>query len=257
MSDSARFALHRPEFLDALVRGEEKICALLEGSAFTLGADQILIEADTEHRFVYRLLEGWACRTRLLPDGRNQFILVFLPGDLFAVKSLFITRHTDAVMSLSPIVAERIDYCDLHAAYVKDSDVATRCMWQVMEEERRLHSWVVGLGQGSAEERLALLLMDFRGRLISAGVLSDASLDYEMPLTQGQLAAHLGITAVHVNRVLKEFRDSGIVTVRDGFVSIASLDLLAHRAAPLLDVYERNDPAYVGPHPLGQIGCPK
>jgi len=100
MSDSARFALHRPEFLDALVRGEEKICALLKGSAFALGADEILIEADAEHRFVYRLLEGWACRTRLLPDGRNQFILVFLPGDLFAVKSMFITRHTDAIMSL-------------------------------------------------------------------------------------------------------------------------------------------------------------
>jgi hypothetical protein len=38
------------------VRGEERIAALLKGSAFALGAGQILIEADTEHRFVYRLL---------------------------------------------------------------------------------------------------------------------------------------------------------------------------------------------------------
>jgi len=151
---------------DALVRGEEKICALLEGSALRWVPTQILIETDTEHRFVLPTPRGWACRTRLLPDGRNQFILVFLPGDLFAVKSLFITRHTDAVMSLSPIVAERIDYCDLHAAYVKDSDIATRCIWQVLEEERRLHSWVTGCGPGQREERLALLLVDFRGRLV-------------------------------------------------------------------------------------------
>jgi CRP/FNR family transcriptional regulator, anaerobic regulatory protein len=246
MSDSARFALHRPEFLDALVRGEEKICALLEGSAFALGADQILIEADTEHRFVYRLLEGWACRTRLLPDGRNQFILVFLPGDLFAVKSMFVTRHTDAVMSLSPIVAERIDYCNLHAAYVKDADIATRCIWQVMEEERRLHSWVTGLGQGSAEERLALLLIDFRGRLVLSGTIRKGSLTYPMPLTQNQLADHLGLTPVHVNRVLKSLRQAGIVTVRNGQVDIADLDQLVERASALLDGYERGGSAYGG-----------
>jgi len=246
MSDSARFALHRPEFLDALVRGEEKIGALLKGSAFTLGADQTLIEAGTDHRFVYRLLEGWACRTRLLNDGRNQFILIYLPGDLFAVKSMFVTRHPDAVMSLSPIVAERIDYCDLHAAYVKDSDIATRCIWQVVEEERRLHSWVTGLGRGSAEERLALLLIDFRGRLVLSGTIPNSSLTYPMPLTQSQLADHLGLTPVHVNRVLKSFREAGIVTVKNGQVDIADLDRLAQRASALLDVYERGCSAYGG-----------
>jgi CRP/FNR family transcriptional regulator len=246
MSDSARFALHRPEFLGALVRGEEKIAALLKGSSFTRASGETLIEADTDHRFVYRLLEGWACRTRLLPDGRNQFILIFLPGDLFAVKSMFVIRHTDAVVPVSQIVAERIDYRALHEAYARDSDISTRCIWQVMEEERRLHSWVTSLGQGSAEERLALLLLDFRGRLILSGTLPPDSLSYQMPLTQGQLADHLGVTSVHVNRVLKAFREGGIVTVRDGQVCITDLDRLAQRASSLLDVHERATSAYVG-----------
>jgi CRP/FNR family transcriptional regulator len=246
MSDSARFALHRPEFLDALVRGEDKIAALMKESSSTFAAGTTLIEGNTEHMFVYRLLQGWACRTRLLADGRNQFILIFLPGDLFAVKSMFVTRHPDAVQAISQIVVERIHYRDLHGAYVKDSDVATRCMWQVMEEERRLHSWVVGLGQGSAEERLALLLLDFRGRLVLSGVAEPESLTYKMPLTQGQLADHLGITAVHVNRVLKAFRACGIVTVRDGHVIITDLDALVRRASPLLDPHERVMPEYVG-----------
>jgi CRP/FNR family transcriptional regulator len=246
MPDSARFALHRPEFLNALVRGEEKIGSLLRGSSFSLGPNKTLIEADTEHRFIYRMLEGWACRTRQLTDGRNQFILIFLPGDLFAVKSMFVTRHTDAVISLSAMVVERIDYRELHEAYIKDSDIATRCIWQVVEEERRLHSWVTGLGRGSAEERLALLLIDFRGRLVLSGTIPEGSLTYPMPLTQSQLADHLGITPVHVNRVLKTYREAGIVTVRDGCVSIADLDALAQHASSLLDVYERGKAAYGG-----------
>jgi CRP/FNR family transcriptional regulator, anaerobic regulatory protein len=246
MPDSAKFALHRPEFLEPLMRGESKIASLMRGSSFTMAAGATLIEAGTEHAFVYRLISGWACRTRLLADGRNQFILIFLPGDLFAVKSMFVKRHPDAVQAVSSIVAERAHYKTLYEAYAADSDIATRCIWQVMEEERRLHSWVVGLGQGSADERLALLLLDFRGRLISSGVIDSSSLVYEMPLTQSQLADHLGITAVHVNRVLREFRDSRIVTVRDGQVTISDLDRLADRATPLLDTSERTNPAYVG-----------
>jgi CRP-like cAMP-binding protein len=246
MSDSARFALHRPEFLDASIRGEEKIAGLGKGSELRVPGGYTLIEAESEHPFVYRLLQGWAGRTRLLPDGRTQFILVFLPGDLFAVKSMFITRHPDAVVSLSPLVFERIHYQVLHEVYVKDGDVASRCIWQVMEEERRLHSWVTGLGQGSADERLAMLLIDFRGRLIASKTLAADALAYDMPLTQSQIAEHLGITAVHVNRVLKGFREAGLVTVKDGVVTINDLKKLAHTASALLDVHERGSPEYVG-----------
>jgi CRP/FNR family transcriptional regulator len=246
MSDSARFALHRPEFLGALVRGEDKIAALAKESTITIPARATLVEANTDHQFVYRLLKGWAGRTRSLPDGRNQFILIYLPGDLFAVKSMFLTRHTDAVVAITELYAERIDYRKLHNAYVADSDIAMRCIWQVVEEERRLHSWVVGLGQGSAEERVALLLTDFRGRLILSKTIASGSLSYNMPLTQVQLADHLGITAVHVSRVLKDFRGRGMVTVRDGRVKIANLAMLAQCASPLLDAYERVNPAYIG-----------
>jgi CRP/FNR family transcriptional regulator len=244
MSDSARFALHRPESIDALVRGEDKIAALMRGSAFRIDSGRTLIKANTEHSFVYRLLEGWVCRSRLLQDGRSQFILVFLPGDLFAVKSMFVRRHPDSVVTLSAAVIERIDYRRLHSAYVCDGDIASRCIWQVMEEERRLHSWVVGLGQGSAEERMALLTVDFRGRLILSGVLAADATDFEMPLTQQQLAAHLGISPVHVNRVLRSLRERHVVTVREGRVSIHDLAALTQLASSLLDVHEHTAPAY-------------
>ena len=245
MPDSARFALHRPEFLTPLLRGEAAIAALMNKGRLEFAAGRTLIEAETEHPFVYRLLSGWAARTRRLQDGRSQFILIFLPGDLFAVKSMFITRHTDAVHMLSKGVVERVHYQELYQAYAENPDVATRCTWQILEEERRLHSWVVGLGQGTAEERVALLLLDFRGRLTLSGTIAEEAQTYEMPLKQAQLADHLGITPVHVNRVLKSFRESGIVSVRDGKVTIHDLAALSDRAAPLLDTYEKSTKQYV------------
>jgi CRP/FNR family transcriptional regulator, anaerobic regulatory protein len=246
MSDSARFALHRPDLRESLEAGERKIAALLKGRAREYSGSRILIEANTEHDYVYRMLRGWACRIRTLRDGRDQCILIFLPGDLFAVKSMFVARHPDTVRLLAPSMVERIHYKELLQAYGADTDVAHRCIWQVIEEERRLHNWVVGLGQGSAEERLAMLLVDFHGRLALSGTIEPNALTFEMPLTQVQLADHLGVTAIHVNRVLKSFRENGIVVVRDGKVSIRDLDGLMRIAGPLLDPYERTAPEYRG-----------
>jgi CRP/FNR family transcriptional regulator, anaerobic regulatory protein len=246
MSDSARYALHRPELREPLDRGEAKIKALMAGSRTEARAGDLLIEANTEHRWVYRLVTGWASRSRILPDARDQCILVFLPGDLFAVKSMYVQRHMDDVIVLADSVLERIDHRELLAAGNADPDIAVRCTWQMLEEERRLHSWVTGLGVGSAEERLALLLTDFHGRLALGGVIARDASSFQMPLTQVQLGQCVGITAVHVNRVLKTFREDGIVTIRDGEVRIADLERLAKVAFPLLDTYERRTSEYVG-----------
>jgi len=248
MRDPARFAHHRPDLESSLLAGEDKLQQLMRdaGSRMDLPAGRVLIRAGTDHEFVYRLISGWACRTRSLSDGRDQLILVFLPGELFAVKSMFTSCHFDEVRTLSDAVLQRIHYKELHRAFTTDVDLTNRCIWQVVEEERRLHSWVFGLGQGSAEERLALLVIDFRGRLALSGVIERNALTYRMPLTQAQLADHIGITAVHVNRILKTFRESGIFSIREGEVVITNLEELTRRAYPLLDAYERRTPEYVG-----------
>ena len=246
MSDSARFALHRPELHESLLRGEEKIIALMQGGASSLRAGHELIPIGTDHQYVYRLVEGWACRTRQISDGRDQTILLFLPGDLFAVKSMFVTRHPDSVRVLTQSVVERLSYQVLYKAFREDADIANRCIWQVVEEERRLHNWVVGLGQGSADERLAMLFVDLHGRLARSRTIPADALQFPMPLTQVQLADHLGLTPVHVNRVLRAFREGGVLSLRDGHVVIESLDKLTHLAYPLLDPFERTTAEFMG-----------
>ena len=244
MMTAARFMLHRPELVGSLLRGEEKISGLMKGSVLSLPAGRVVVQADSDHEYVYRLRSGWACRNRSIADGRDQFILIFLPGDLFAVKSLFVTRHPDRVQTLSNVVIERIHYAQLQEAHARDVDIANRCLWQVIEEERRLHSWVFGLGQGSAEERLALLLIELRGRLILAGNLPEGALSFEFPLTQVQVSEHLGITPVHTNRIVKSFRERGIAVFRNGEVSIRDFAGLRRLAEPLMDGYERTTAQY-------------
>lgn len=243
MPDSARYALHRPEIAQPLQRGEDKIIALMRQTTRRFSAGSTIIQADTEHSLVYRIRSGWAGRIRTLPDGRSQYILIFLPGDLFAVKSMFVTRHMDAVAALSDLTVEQVDQRALRAAYDSDADISLRCSWQLVEEERRLHSWVVSLGRGSASERMAVLLLDFRGRLELSQTIAPQAMTYELPMSQEQIADHLGISAVHVNRVLKDLREANIASVRGRRVKIMDFEALSALAYPLLDTFERSSPA--------------
>jgi CRP/FNR family transcriptional regulator len=103
---------------------------------------------------------------------------------------------------------------------------------------------MVGLGRGNAEERMALLLLDLHGRLALAGQIDAAATGYDCPMTQQQVADLLGLTNVHVSRVLRTLREERIATMRAGRVQITDLARLGKLAHPLLDVFEHAEPAY-------------
>lgn len=255
MPDSAQFALHRPEVSTDLQRGERKIIDLMRNTAVVLPPGKTLFQANGQSDYVYRLVDGWACRSCTLDDGRKQLILIFLPGDLLAIKSLLAQSFGDNAHTLSAAVVERVDRRTLLRAFREDADIATRCLWQVIEEERRLQRWIIGLGQASAEERLAMLLIDFRCRLALSGKIAADSLTFRMPLTQVELADLLGLTPVHVNRVLKSLREQGIATLRSGQVTILDWESLRRCARHLLDTYEQTTLHYAGAIPTG-VACP-
>jgi CRP/FNR family transcriptional regulator len=233
------FVLHRPELTENLERGDEKLRRLMAAQTRTIAAGTAFVVQEAEHPFIYRLQSGWAARVRTLPDGRKQAILTFLPDDLFAVKSLFVASHGDAIEALSDIAVEFIDHRKLREAYEADPDIAMRCNWQVVEEERRLHNWIVGLGQGSADERMAGVLLEWQQRLARSKQIAPDASEYSMPMTQEFLGTLLGITTVHVSRVLRKFREEGLAAIRGGKVQLLNMPALERIASPMRDDFER------------------
>src|SRR5262245_55122115 len=120
----AHFVTLRPQLVPSLARGDGKLKALMQESVRSVPAGHVLIRGGSDHEYIYRLRSGWACRNRAIADGRDQIILIFVPGDLFAVKSLFLTRHPDSVQMLSGAVVERVHQEKLREAYSADADIA-------------------------------------------------------------------------------------------------------------------------------------
>ena len=203
--------------------------------AFGRGAK--IIEEGEPHCYVYWLRTGWVARTRQLPDERNQIIAVFLPGDFFGVKSIFLARQPDALEALSAVTVEFLDHRQVLKLSRDDPDIAARLWWQVCEDQRRLHTWVAGLGRGNAEERIAAMALDFRVRLRRAGFVGES---FRLPMTQQQMADYLGLTIVHVNRVLKRLRDTDAISVSKGRMIIRNVQVVEQLARAIQDVFDRN-----------------
>ncbi|MGV7032498.1 Crp/Fnr family transcriptional regulator [Methylobacterium symbioticum] len=227
--------LHRPELTASLALGDAAFDALLTDPPRVFRAGTAIVAQGERHDYVYRLRTGWVARIRELTDGRSQYLLVFLPGDIFGVKSMFVLHQPDAVVALSDVTVDRVEYQRLKAAFDGNPDLATRCAWQITEEERRLHNWVVSLGQGSAEERIAYVLREFSERLAGSDPGGKSVREFAMPLTQEQLGNVLGLTPVHVNRVLRRLRQEEIVSVRNRMVRIVNPEALERIARPLQD----------------------
>ena len=89
-------------------------------------------------------------------------------------------------------------------------------MFQLSDNERQVHNWLAALGRGRADQRIATLLLDLHGRLYRTGPANGDG--FSIPITQDQIADHLELTRVHVNRVLRRLSDAGIATevVMDG-----------------------------------------
>ena len=91
---------------------------------------------------------------------------------------------------------------------------------------------------------MASLLLELYRRLSLIGMASDYQL--EVPLTQDQLADVVGVTAVHVNRVLRELETRGLITRRMHHITLINIDALGEIAAPIERRHVR-DPDWLPP----------
>jgi CRP-like cAMP-binding protein len=240
---SVDFPLHRPELLGVLANGDKTLRDAMKPPA-ARRKSEVLLRTGEAGKAVYRVESGWVARSRQLEDGRRQLIGVLLPGDLVAVEAVLFARQPDTIECLTEAAVQAIDHQSLRALMTTDAAVAIRVMFHLAEEQRRHQNWIAALGRGHADERIATLLLDLHGRLHRAG-LADAEC-FELRMTQQEIADHLGLTLVHVNRVLRRLRDANLITVNKGSLKIENLAALSRLAAPLQDIFERSRPEFGG-----------
>lgn len=189
-----------------------------------LGAREDIVREGDRPRHVNLILTGYACRYKMLEDGRRQIMAFFVPGDLCELR-VFILRQMDhSIATVAPTRLAEIPRDAVQELTERHPRVTRALWWNTLVDAAISREWTVNVGQRTAIERLAHLLCEFFVRSRAVGRTEGDSC--ELPMTQIELADALGLSPVHTNRVLQELRASGLIALRNGMLSIPDLEAL-------------------------------
>lgn len=170
------------------------------------------------------VVDGWAVRFHMLEEGLRQTTDFILPGEFCDLAGLG-ERRMDHVSALTSLTVATLDGSLLSPGH---PGLARAFLRLALREQAILRAWLVCFGLREKREHLAHLICELHHRLHQAGLVGDH--EFDLPLTQAELAEVLGATAVHTNRVLQGLRKDGLIELRDQRLRILRLPELQELA---------------------------
>ena len=189
---------------EALSRQDLGVLALALGAPQAVQAGDTLVRSGEVAPHLVVLADGWAMRTLDGPGGR-QVTAILLPGDVCNLDALTPRTTYERVEMLTTGSILTLPVATARSLAGERPAIAEAFLALALAERAAVAYLAHALGRSDARERLARVLCGLADRLDSD--------EFEWPLTQVQLAQALGITNVHVNRVLKAFRAEGLIAL--------------------------------------------
>ena len=178
----------------------------------TVAADQdIVSEGDTPFECCM-IVEGFACRYNLTAQGKRQILSFHISGDIPDLQSLHLKVMDHSLGTLIPCKLAFIQHDDLRSLMRNHPRLGDLFWRDTLIDAAVFRQWVVNVGRRQGPTRMAHLLCELLVRLRAVELVEDHIFD--LPVTQAELADALGITNVHVNRVLQDLRGSGLIALR-------------------------------------------
>jgi len=209
------FANLPPPILERLASG----CVLQ-----SLAKGEILFHAGMRAEGFYVVHTGAINLHRVTPDGREQVIRVFYPGESFAEivivgdgsfpASAKATSESKVILIPSSFFRQQIQ---------NDPDLALRILASMSMHLRFMVETIEDLKLKQAETRVAQWLLR---QLKESGLEQDAQPTLTLPLAKHLLASQLGITSETLSRVLAGFRDRGWLQIEGKAISFFDVKAL-------------------------------
>jgi CRP-like cAMP-binding protein len=170
------------------------------------------------------VVEGFLFRAKVTEDGERQILSFHVPGDVPDLQSLHLHVSDHDLVSLDRSIVGFIAHDALHALTEARPRLAGALWRETLVDAALFRDWIVNVSRRPAPARMAHLLSELARRLKAVGRMEGN--EVYLPLTQVHLADALGLTSVHVNRVLQELRRDGVLDLRDRKLRVSDPALL-------------------------------
>jgi CRP-like cAMP-binding protein len=218
-----------------ITNGEQQILQSLVTSVKEVGAGKVIVSAGARTSESCLVLEGLACQYKALSKRRRQITAFYLPGDFVDLHSFILRRVDQAILALTACTIGIVSHQSL-LDVTEHHPRLTRLLWLcTLIDAATYREWVAAMGHLSAQARTAHLFCELFVRLKLAGRINQNS--FSLPITQTKLAEALGVSNVHINRILRQLRATDVVRWENDTVTIVDWKQL-HQIAHF-------DPAYL------------
>ncbi|TPK85180.1 Crp/Fnr family transcriptional regulator [Mesorhizobium sp. B2-4-13] len=194
---------------------------------FAAGSD--IIKQGDQPDYVHLLVQGWAGRYKLLPEGGRNIMAYLIPGDLCDVNVALLEEMDHSIGALSACNVALIPLAKIRNVMVENRTLAQALWWGTLVDEAVLREWLVTLGSRPAQQRVGHLICEMLIRTEAVGLARGNSFD--LPLTQQELADTMGMSLVHMNRTLRGLRSRELITTNGHTVTVENPRALMNFAA--------------------------
>jgi CRP-like cAMP-binding protein len=156
------------------------------------------------------LLSGYAIRHKIVMGGARQIVSVHMRGDVLDLQNSFLGVADHSVQVLTDSLVAFIPRDAVKRLGFERPNIGMAMWHDTLVDGSIFREWIANVGRRAAPARIAHFLCEFSLRLKVAGLGEET--DYELPMTQEQLADCLGLTSVHVNRTLKALEADSLIS---------------------------------------------
>lgn len=202
----------------------------------SIPTDTRLVERDHPADGLHIVLDGVLASCVTLESGVSQTVGLYLTGDIIGLDAMALGQATANVYAVSPARLARIPTGRVKALIAEHPDIMESLWRATARQNAILQEWAIGMGRRQALGQVAHLLCEIAFRLRLAGKADERGCDF--PLTQSALADAVGLSTVHVNRVLQLLRADDLIQLTRTRLRIVDWP----RLAAVADF----DPGYLG-----------
>jgi CRP-like cAMP-binding protein len=157
-------------------------------------------------------------RVRRFPSSHRGCLFA---ATVVGLDAILRSRPSEKVKAFSSVAIEVIDANDALIELMSCRSTALYIVWLLGQRQRRSDRLLAAMSSLDARGRLATMLLDFYLRLRHQKLITGST--YNLPLTQIQMGAYLGLTVAHINRVLRCLREDQIVNLEKHCVTILDI----------------------------------
>ncbi len=212
-----------------LSKDELQLLAELQSRSIKLSRGEELMEEGQSGHTALILRSGWACSYKLMPNGARQIVRFPLPGDFMGYRSILLQASDHFLCAVTDGVVNVVDARRLLDIFRNSPRLGSALLWSVSRDEAMVVDHLASVGRRSAQERMAHFFLQLLERLRLIGLATETG--FHCPLNQYLLADALGLSAIHVNRVLRQLREQNLMSMRAGEVAFHDIVTLERLAA--------------------------